>query len=69
MAGAQTLSFLSSFIAGDELNTVAEISGANSQAVGTDAASGVLIDPASAETAFLSATQLAALDQDRMTIV
>ena len=69
VASGRAQSFLTSFIAGDELNTVAEIGADTPQTVGSNAASGVLIDPATSVTAFLSATQLAALDHDRMTIV
>jgi hypothetical protein len=69
LVGAQAQAFLSSFVAGDELSAVSQIDPAAQAAVGGDAASGVLIDPAAAETAFLSATQLAALDHDRFSIV
>jgi hypothetical protein len=51
------------------LNTVAQIETAADTGIAGNAASGVLIDPALAEAAFLSATQLAALDHDRFSIV
>ncbi len=67
LATALARSFLTSFIAGDELNSVGEIGSQGEADASGTAPSGVLVDPAAAEAAFLSATQLAALDHDRFT--